>query len=208
MQYEWNGDEDLGDGTVQRLHTDYMKQRQFITGLGLKEREAVLSPDCDVLLENFAADEKFLKEGMEKARKDYEDKRAKQKSSDAMMMSLAWELTGFEELLAQCMKFQGFISHLKGRLCLPKSDQGNLKADVSGLRSQLLPFTKDIFGKKRKAASHLFVFMTADESRNMKTYAVPVRVLPFKSITDNKVRGLEEELRNVMTSIGMTVVGK
>ena len=116
MQYEWNGDEDLRDGTVQRLHTVCMKQPQFITGLGLKEREAVLSPDFNVLLENFAADETFLKQGMEKARKDYEDKRAKQKSSDAMMMSLACELTSFEELLAQCVKFQGIISHLKGRL--------------------------------------------------------------------------------------------
>lgn len=120
MQYEWDWDEDLGDRTVQRLHTVYMKQRQFITGLGLKEREAVLSPDCDVLLENFAADETFLKEGMEKARKDYENKRAKQKLSDAMM-SLAWELTGFEELLAHCVKFQGIISHLKGKDCVSQN---------------------------------------------------------------------------------------
>ena len=83
---------------------------------------------------------------------------------------------------------------LKGRLCLLNSDQGNLKADVSGPQNRLLSYTKDIYGKKRKAASHLFVSMIADESRNMTPYAIPVRVLPFKSIKDSKVRGLEEEL--------------
>ena len=55
---------------------------------------------------------------------------------------------------------------------------------------------------------HVFVFMIADESRNVKPYAVPVRVLPFESVTDKKVRELEEEFRNAMTSIGMPVVGK
>ena len=208
LRFEWNGDEDLGDGTLQRLHTEYKRQRQFITGLGLKEREGVLPQDFDILLGNFASDKEFLKEGTEKARRDYEEKRVKQKSSEAVMMTLAWDLHGFEELLSQCVKFTEVVQQLKGRLSLSSSRQGNIKAEVSYLRNQLLDFVKNLYGKKRTPATHLFVFMSADESRNMKPYAVPVRVLPFKSITDKKVRGLEEELRNVMTSIGMPVVGK
>lgn len=208
LRHEWNGDEDLGDGTLQRLHTAYMRQRQFITGLGLKNREAVLGQDFDVLLEGLTADETLLKQGKEKVRKEYEEKRAKQISSEAVMMALAWDLTGFEELLAQCVTFQDTVRHLKAKLSLPRPGQGNIRANVSTLRNDLLTYTKNLFGKKRTAATHLFVFMIADESRNMKPYAVPVRVLPFKSIKDNKVRELEEELRNVMTSIGMPVVGK
>lgn len=208
LRFEWNGDEDLGDGTLQRLHTEYMRQRQFITGLGLREREGVLPNDLDILMGIFEADKKFLKEGTERVRKDYEEKRAKQKSSETMMMTLAWDLQGFEELLSQCVKFTEVVRQLKGTLSLPRSRHGNIKAEVSTLRNQLLNYVKSLYGKKRTAATHLFVFMIADESRNLKPYAVPVRVLPFKSVTDKKVRELEEELRNAMTSIGMPVVGK
>ena len=185
-----------------------MRQHQFITGLGLKEREGVLPNDLDILLGIFEADNKFLKEGMEKVRKDYEEKRAKQKSSETMMMTLAWDLHGFEELLSQCVKFTEVVRQLKGTLSLPRSRHGNIKAEISTLRNQLLNYAKNLYGKKRTAATHLFVFMITDESRNLKPYAVPVRVLPFKSVTDKKVRELEEELRTAMTSIGMSVVGK
>lgn len=160
------------------------------------------------MLETLARDAEFLNQGKEKARKEYEEKRAKQRSSEAIMMALAWGLTGFEELSSQCAVFKDVIRHLKSRLQMPRHEQGNIKADVSSLRNDLLAYTKNLFGKKRTAATHLFVFMIADESRNMKPYAVPVRVLPFKSVKDKKVRELEKELRNMMTSIGMKVVGR
>lgn len=208
LRYQWNGDEDLGDGALQRLHTAYTKQRQFITCLGLRERERILSQDLDVVMSNFTEDEEFLKRGGENVRKAYEEKRNKQKSSEALLMTLAWDLTGFEELLAQCLKFKETVGNIKNRLSMPRSDQGNIRSEVSILRKQLLPYTKDLYGKRRTAATHLFVFMIADELRNMKPYAVPARVLPFKSISDQKVRELEEEIRNAMTSIGMQVVGK
>ena len=123
------------------------------------------------------------------------------------MRTLAWDLHGFEELLSQCVKFSEVVRQLKGTLSLPRSRHGNIKAEVSTLRNQLLNYVKNLYGKKRTAAMHLFVFMIADECRNLKPYAVPVRVLPFKSVTDKKVRELEE-LRNAMTSIGMPVVGE
>ena len=145
---------------------------QFITGLGLKEREEVLPNDLNILLGNFEADKEFLK-----------------KSSETMM-TLAWDLHGFEELLSQCVKFT-VVRQLKGTLSLPRSRHGNIKAEVSTLHNQLLNYVKNIYEKKRTAATHLFVFMIADESRKLKPYAVPVRVLPFKSITDKKVSDIK-----------------
>ena len=138
-----------------------MRQHQFITGLGLKEREGVLHNDLDILLGIFEGDKKFLKEGTEKVRKDYEEKRAKQKSSETMMMTLAWDLHGFEELLSQCVKFTEVVPQLKGTLSLPRIRHGNIKAEVSPLRNQLLTYVKNLYGKKRTAATHLFVFMIA-----------------------------------------------
>ena len=64
-----------------------------------------------------------------------------------------------------------------------------------------------MFSKKREAATHLMIFMVADERRDMKPYAIPVRAQPFKSITDAKVRQLRDELKLEMENLGMVVVG-
>ena len=54
------------------------------------------------------------------------------------------------------------------------------------------------------------VFMIADEKRdlNSKPYAVPVRFLPYHSVTDCRLRELRDELRSTMVNLGMVVVGK
>lgn len=75
------------------------------------------------------------------------------------------------------------------------------------LKSSILCYVKDLFSKKRIAATHLLVFMITDERRNRKPYAIPVRFLPYRSFTDAKLRELEVELEEVMRSTGMTVVG-
>ena len=59
-----------------------------------------------------------------------------------------------------------------------------------------------MFSEKREAATHVMIFMVADERRDMKPYAIPVRALPSKSIKDAKVRQLRE-----MENLGMVVVG-
>ena len=42
-----------------------------------------------------------------------------------------------------------------------------------------------LHSKRREAASHLLVFMVSDEQHSSKPYAIPIRALPFKSITDD-----------------------
>ena len=71
----------------------------------------------------------------------------------------------------------------------------------------MLSYLKDLFTKKRVAASHVLVFMIADELRNRKPYAVPVQFMPYKSLTDSKLRELEVQLEDAMRNAGMTVVG-
>ena len=64
-----------------------------------------------------------------------------------------------------------------------------------------------MFSKKREVAKHLMIFMVADERRDIKPSAILVRALPFKSITDAKVRQLHDELKLEMENLGMVVVG-
>lgn len=49
--------------------------------------------------------------------------------------------------------------------------------------------------------------MIADELRNRKPYAIPVRFMPYKSLTDLKLRDLELQLEEAMRNAGMAVVG-
>lgn len=61
----------------------------------------------------------------------------------------------------------------------------NIPKKLTELRKDLLEFIKGVTTKRREAASHLLVFMVSDEQRSSKPYAIPIRALPFKSITDD-----------------------
>ena len=113
-------------------------------------------------------------------------------------MELAWNVIGFEELLQKLVQLQ---SDLNGVI------SGDNNVNLLSVKSNILSYLKGLYKKNRVAATHILVFMIADELRNRKPYAVPVRFMPYKSITDGKLRQLELELEDVMRENGMTVVG-
>ena len=84
----------------------------------------------------------------------------------------------------------------------------NIAGDLSNLRKRLLEYVQSLYSKRRDAASHLMVFMIADEKRDVKPYAVLVRFLPYHSVTDCRLRELRDELKSTMVNLGMVVVGK
>ena len=49
--------------------------------------------------------------------------------------------------------------------------------------------------------------MVSSEKRDTKPYAVPVRVLPFHSLSDQKVMDLRDELKDALIARGLIVVG-
>ena len=63
---------------------------------------------------------------------------------------------------------------------------GNIAGDLSNLRQRLLQYVQSLYSKKRDAATHLMVFMIADEKRDQKPYTVPVIFLLYHSVTDSK----------------------
>ena len=123
------------------------------------------------------------------------------------MFALAWECECFHTLVSVNKELKSALSSLLSRISTNQTS-GNTAGDLTSQRQRLLRYAQDLFSKKREAASHLMVFMIADEKRNMKPYAVPVRFIPYHSVTDSKVRELCEELRSVMVNLGMVVVGE
>lgn len=209
MRNEWSGDIDLGDGDLQRRHGEYVKYLQFVRGVGVKQRRAyaVIKTDLEEQLRNIRDEKEFLTAGLAKAKDCYESKRKLLNVSEDSLFALAWDVEGYSKLIEKNMSITDSISDILARINGPVHGRGNIQADVSSLKKELEPYVKGVTTKKREAASHLLLFMISDELRNFKPYAVPVRVIKYKSITDAMLREFKEELRKAMKECGMTTVG-
>ena len=197
MRGIWAGDEDLGDGSLQVLFDGYKARCTFVKSIGSAGRSGLVQADVRRLLLELENDLEFLTAGAQDANEAYNKALQGGKASESK-----WSSVGFEELVK---KVRGFQLELKD----VGHEGGGAAAGVNlfELKSSMLCYLKDLFSKKRIAATHLLVFMIADERRNRKPYAIPVRFLPYRSLTDAKLRELEVELEEVMRSTGMTVVG-
>lgn len=105
------------------------------------------------------------------------------KSFGHTMMYLAWSAVGLEELVKKVRSFQAEINAFVQQGGDGGGSGGGAVANLGFMKSNLLSYLKDLFSKKRVAASHLLVFLIADELRSRKPYAIPVRFLPYKSLT-------------------------
>ena len=49
VSHVWSGDEDMCDGKLQRLYTEYTNRRQFATGIGLDGRQGMWDISTDLI---------------------------------------------------------------------------------------------------------------------------------------------------------------
>lgn len=158
---KWAGD--LNDGELENCRSEYQSRKEFARLLGLKDRSDVLLEDLRILPTILDNDLEVLQEGEVDAHTKYEKHRSEKSPSEALLMGLAWDLVGFQDLLKE-------VSELK-KACLELETAHDVNADLQEFCTSLL-YTKQLFMKKRVAAMHLMVFMIADESRNRKPYAL------------------------------------
>lgn len=204
MKNEWSGDVDLGDNCVILLHKKYIHQLEFIRKIGLKDHRITIIEDLNNLEAVLIDDKVFLEKGLEESKEVYNKQLKKCSASEQSLFALAWDVDGFEKLVVEKKKIKQAIVDIKAKITM----EDNVVKELKTSKEDLERYTKGLFSRKREAASHLLVFMISDEPRMYKPYAVPVRVLTYTSITDDKVQSLKDELKDAMTSIGMKVVGK
>ena len=186
------------------MFDDYESRCAFVKSISTSGRSGTVTEDLQNLLDELGNDLNFLTSGA--ASRAYSKALQEAKSSECTMMDLAWSAVGFEELVKEVKSFQvvenGFVQQGGD------GEGGGAIANLGLMKSNLLSYLTDLFSKKHIAASHLLVFMIIDELCNRKPYAIPVRFLPYKSLTDSKLRELELQLEDAMRSTGMTVVNK
>ncbi|PFX30977.1 hypothetical protein AWC38_SpisGene4212 [Stylophora pistillata] len=179
MRGIWAGDEDMGDGSLQALYAEYIRRCSFVKKVGTSGRSGLIERDVERLQTEMEEDLEFLTSGAEAANGLYSKAVEGSQSSDRTMMELAWTVVGFEELIKKVRTFQVQLSVFR------QMDNDSAFTDLTSLKSNMLSYLKDLFTKKRTAASHILVFMIADELRNRKPYAILVKFMPYKSLTDS-----------------------
>ena len=190
---------------MDRLHSDYTAKCNAFKKLFAKKQPSLSVDDLKPLADQFADDTVFLMDGMAIAKQKYEKKLTYSRCSDDVLMKLAWDLVGFEQLLKQADEFKVVLNTVIDDLKLGL--QNTAVVHLRKIEKNMLQYYKDLYSKKRSPASHLLVFMIADELRNVKPYAIPIQFMPIKTITDDQIRKLELDIETSMKTNGMVPVG-
>lgn len=111
-------------------------------------------------------DIEFLEKGMSSAKRTYEEKLEKSRASDNLMMKLAWDVAGYEQLIEKAKEFQKDLDSIADEL---KLDVGGVVFRLQKLEKNLLVYYKELFTKKRNPASHLLVFYDCRRASQYKT---------------------------------------
>ena len=98
--------------------------------------------------------------------------------------------------------------NLEKHLNQPQRNSKEVATCLKNIRDDKYKYLRNLHCKKRQpAATHVLVFLVSEERRNKKPYALPVQYVPYKSIRDQQVRDLVNEIKEAMVAAGMKPVG-
>ena len=155
MRGQWSGDEDLGDGSVQRLYKVYSSRCGLVRNMQVEHIPKIKS--------DLESDIRFLEESSAAAKVAYESALDVCGKREQMLMELAWNVTRYEELLKQAKAYQGERSETMSYIQLGGLE--NVKKLLVPFKLKFEKYLKRLFSKKRSAATHLLIFMTSNELR-------------------------------------------
>lgn len=203
----WNGDVDLGDGKLKELPSEYETTVQSFK-LMQKARERRESEEAlQKRLDELEVDRDFLVAGLNNAVEDYRKKYNNNSTSEQSLKNANWEVVEHQTLLqqAQSLSTKTVLASLNPTTC---TNRLFLQATAIVKDLKVDQFLRDLFKKKRTAASHVLVFMLSDERRLRKPYAFPIRYIPYKTLKDQYVRDFGKVMKLKMKEKGLKLVGK
>ena len=139
----------------------------------------------------------------------YSEKLQSSKQNEKELITLAWKVKELTELNDNGRKLHSDINHL-----INKIEQGrhlqvqeNIPSQLMMNRQKLVSFIKGVTRHQRTPATHILVFMISTEDRRKKPYALPVQCVPYKGLSDSKVRELANNVIQEMVKRKMKVAG-
>lgn len=148
----------------------------------------------------------FFDNGTTLAKDKYEKKLESLRCSEDLLMKLAWDVLGYEQLLKQACGFEDELNMTVDDLKLGLHN--TVLTLLCKSEKKILQYYKDLYTKKTMSSDSLLIFMISDELSNVKPYAVPVQFLSLSSMTDEHICTLELVMEKAMKACGMVPVGK
>ena len=204
MSGKWNGDVDLGDGSLKAMRKEYDERVKCVNELTDQEQDKkVLSDRLVMCTSKLANDIDFLSKEFTSAAESYKNKYDAPNTPVSTLKDSNWNVVEYQMLLQEAQQikltFENCISKLNDDSC------GNL---IENTTVKVKAYLRNLFKKKRVAASHVEVIMVSDEKRNYKPYALPVKFVPCQTLRDQQVRDLIKEVKQCMSDKGLKVVGE
>ena len=140
----------------------------------------------------------------------YSEKLHSNKYNDKDLINLSWKLKELGDLNEMGRKLHSDIDVLSAKIGEHQHSwqQDNIPSQLKEIRTNLVAFIRGITRHQRTAATHILVFMISNEERREKPYAIPEQCLPYKGLTDGRVRELSNKLIEEMTKRKMKVAGE
>lgn len=207
---KWNGDVDLGDGVLQELRNKYNERLKVITALADKEQSMEnLVCKLSQCTKTLSDDVIFLNEGFTVAVKKYKEKFSATNTPVTTLKDCNWDVVEYQTLIEDAQAIKSTCEQSKKELVLGCNEHQlkTCKALLKDATPKIKAYTRDLFKKKRTAASHVEVIMISDEKRNCKPYALPVKFVPCQTLKDEQVRELNQEIKQKMAENGLKVAG-
>ena len=145
-----------------------------------------------------------------KANATYSEKQQSGRSSEKTLIELAWkvkELSDLNDCGRGLLRKVAAVADLLTQQEQCIWERENVPRHLATIRDGLTLFVKRVTRHKRTAATHLLVFMISSEERKKKPYALPVQCLPYKGLSDAKVRELANKIIREMTRLNLKVAG-
>ena len=203
----WNGDEDLGDGQLEKLREEYDERYQLLDGMKSQGvGVANLRQTIPNVIDQLEEDVLFLDSGLEEASAHFE-KFQQVNCPEETLKEANWEVIEFQTLLQQSqelkLKYEDILPNLA-----QDGNRGSLRIAVKDLAGSTQKYLRNLLKKKRTPATHVMVTMLSDEKRSQKPYALPVHYIACQTLKDQFVRDLNGKLKTEMKSRDMKVAGK
>ena len=140
---------------------------------------------------------------------DYSEKLQSRQHKEKEMINLTWKIKELSDLNQNGRKIFSQVNLIISKLPTEECDRNdNIPRNLHEIRQKVCTFIKGVVRYQRTAATHVLVFMISNEERDKKPYALPIQCLPYKGLSDAKVRELANKIIQEMVRRGMKVAGK
>ncbi|XP_070538734.1 uncharacterized protein [Ptychodera flava] len=158
--------------------------------------------------EDLQDDRVFLREGQKAAVAKFNKKQGDNNTPESTLMRLSWEVHEYTMLHQICDEYIDVCAcYLQEINEDAQRSPNHVIAAIHAELNEMLEYLRNLYKKKRTAASHVLVFMVADEQRQTKPYALPVRYILYDSLKDSTYQRLMDEVKKEIVKAGLKPIG-